>query len=105
MTRTMLVSLALLGLVVFLMFRWDAIYNSAQPPIVTRIDIYPDRLTYRTGVYQSVSALAIGLKAANDPPRLIELHDCDGTDRLGEVLDIVRANGDFEFEIVLPEDC
>lgn len=72
---------------------------------VTRIDIYGDRITYRTGVYETTSALAIGLKAANDPPRLIELHDCGRLDVFEEVVDVVRQRGEYSFSVTLPEGC
>jgi hypothetical protein len=49
--------------------------------------------------------LAIGLKAANDPPRKIVLHDCRRQPEFEAVLDIVREQGYKEFEIDLPDAC
>jgi hypothetical protein len=72
---------------------------------VTRIDIYTDRIEYRTGRYPSVAALAIGLKAARDEPRIVELHDCGRRGELEAVVDILRERGQASFSIVLPEDC
>jgi len=104
-TRTLLISVALLGLMAFMMVRWESFYTAAQPPLVTRIDIYSDRMTYRTGVYATTTALDIGLKAANDPPEVVELHDCARRSDLEAVLDLLRAQGTFRFDIVLPESC
>lgn len=105
MIRMVLISVALLAMTAYLMFRVERIYTESQPPRVTRVDVYADRLTYRTGIYETPSTLAIGLKAANDPPRLVEVHGCDAVHRLASVLDVVRANGAADFEIVLPEGC
>ena len=105
MTRTLFISIALLGILAFLIMRWESFYNAAQPPIVTRVDIYTDRVTYRTGVYATTTALAIGLKAANDPPEVVELHDCTGRDQLEAVLDLLREQGTYRFDIVLPDHC
>jgi hypothetical protein len=92
-------------MLVFFLLRLESSYMESQPPIVTRIDIFADRYTYRTGVYQSISALTIGLKAARDPPALIAVRDCDAYSRLAEVLDAVRAEAPGDFEISLPDDC
>lgn len=72
---------------------------------VTRIDIYGDRIAYRTRVYETTSALAIGLKAVNDPPRLVELHDCARMDVFEDVVDLIRESGEYDFTAALPEDC
>jgi hypothetical protein len=74
-------------------------------PRVTRIDIYADRITYRTGVYETPSALAIGLAASSDPPRLVALHDCERLDVFEQVLDAVRAETEYSFQVELPDDC
>jgi hypothetical protein len=105
MTRALLISVVCLGMLVYFLLRLESSYYDAQPPIVTRIDVYADRITYRTGVYQSISALSIGLKAARDPPAVIALHDCDGFERLQAVIQAVRAEVPGDFEIALPEDC
>lgn len=105
MYRMILVSVAVLGLITFFIFRWQHLVDEARPPLVTRVDIYPDRITYRNGTYATPSTLSIGLKANNDPPRLIEVHGCDALPRLGAVLDVVRDEGAADFEIVLPQGC
>lgn len=105
MVRMILVSVAVLGLVTFFVFRWQRLVEEAQPPLVTRVDIYPDRLTYRNGFYATPSTLAIGLKASKDPPRLIQVHTCEAMPKLAQVLDVVRAEGMTDFEVLLPDDC
>jgi hypothetical protein len=82
--------------------------DSMFPPAeqrVTRIDIYTDRLEYRARRYETTTALAIGLKAAQDAPRIIELHDCERRGELEAVLDVVRTLGQHNMSIVLPNDC
>jgi hypothetical protein len=73
--------------------------------MVTRVDIYEDRLEYRARRYETTTALAIGMKAARDAPRIIELHDCARLSDLEAVLDLVRTLGQENLSIVLPEDC
>lgn len=102
----LLVSVALLGVITFLLLRFEATYMEGQPPILTRLDIYEYGVTYRTGIYTTMTALAVGLEAApRDPPQIVELHYCDGTDKLEEVLELLRSRETFRFGIVLPEDC
>lgn len=103
--RMILVSVGILGLVTYFIFRWQNLVEEAQPPLTTRVDIYPDRITYRNGTYATPSALAIGLKANNEPPEVIEIHGCDAVSRLAAVLDVVRAEYGSDFEVVLPQDC
>ena len=105
MFRMVFVSVILLGILTFLLVRIEGIYSASQPARVSRIDIYTDRLTYRTGVYETHRTLDIGLKAASDPPKLIEVHDCAAVGRLAAVIEVVRENGADEFEIVLPTAC
>jgi hypothetical protein len=105
MVRMILVSVAVLGLVTFFVFRWQRLVQQAQPPLVTRVDIYPDRLRYRNGFYATPSNLAIGLKASRDPPRLIQVHACEAMPQLAPVLDVIRAEGMTNFEVLLPDDC
>ena len=105
MIRRMLMAVALLGLMVVLLLRWIDVYTSSQPVPVTRVDVYADRITYRNRVYETPTLLAIGLKAASDPPRLIALHDCDSLEQLQWVIDVVRAEGQYEFEMLLPQNC
>jgi hypothetical protein len=105
MIRAVLISVGLLGLVVYFMYRWQAMVMDGQPPALTRLDIYQDRITYRNGIYSGPSTLAIALKANRNPPRLIEVHSCDALVKLSAVVDVVRAEGALDFEILLPEDC
>lgn len=105
MVRMILISVLLLGMVLFFIFRWQAMVTDAQPPLVTRVDVYADRLTYRNGVYASTSTLAIALQANNARPEIVEVRECGAVGRLAEVLDVIRRHGAVDFEIVLPEDC
>ena len=89
----------MLGIIVF---RRDQVFPRPQP-IVPRVDIYSDRITYRTRSYETATGLAIGLKAANEPPSLIELHDCNQFELFEDTIDVVRADGDYQFELVMPE--
>lgn len=77
------------------------------PPRDTRVrlDVYADRFVYRDKTYRSVTALAVGLKAARQPPEAIEVHDCEALEQLQPVLGAVRAQGPLQAEIVLPEQC
>ena len=71
----------------------------------TRVDVYADRIEYRTGRYPTPSALAIAIRAAHDPPEVIELHDCARRGDLEGVIEAVRASGAQTFSVVLPNDC
>jgi hypothetical protein len=77
------------------------------PPRDTRVrlDVYADRFVYRDKTYRSASALAIGLKAARQPPEAIEVHDCAALEQLQQVLGVVRAEGRLQAEVILPEQC
>ncbi len=105
MTRTIVISVALLGLVCYFIFRWQAMVTQSQPPILTRVDIYADRIVYKNVGYASPSSLAIALQANRQLPELVEVAECDARARLGDVLDVVRAAGAADFEIVLPDSC
>lgn len=105
MTRMILVSVALLGMTCYFIFRWQAMVTAAQPPMLTRVDIYEDRLEYRSGIYASASTLAIALKANNLLPQVVAVRDCAAVSRLPEVLEVVRLAGAADFQIELPQDC
>jgi hypothetical protein len=105
MIRSVLFSVALSGILIFTVFRLHAVYQEGLALRVTRIDIYPDRITYRTNHYPTPSLLRIGLKAANDPPELIALHDCTRMDDFEAVIDLMREQGYTDFDIDLPDDC
>jgi len=105
MIRGVMFSLALSLLLLFAVFRLQAVYLEGLPERVTRVDIYADRIAYRTGSYQTQTQFAIGLKAAQDPPRKIALHDCSRMAILEGVIDILREQDMSSFEIELPDDC
>jgi hypothetical protein len=105
MTRMILVSVALLGLVCYFIFRWQALVTAAQPPLLTRVDIYSDRIEYRNGSYASASTLSIAMKANTRLPEVVAVHDCAAVSMLPGVLDVIRLAGAVDFQIELPEDC
>ena len=105
MIRGVLFSLALSLLLIYAVLRLQSVYVEGIPERVTRVDIYSDRITYRTGTYYSATQLAIGLKAAQDPPQALALHHCGQNDELESVIDVLREQGFTSFEIELPEDC
>jgi len=105
MVRAVLFSVALSALLIYSVLRVQSAYERAQPLRVTRIDIYSDRITYRNNKYPTPSLLAIGLKAANDPPKLLALHDCARLEDFEAIVDIVRDQGFLSFKVELPEGC
>ncbi len=105
MLRAILVSVALLGLVCYFIFRWQAMVTAAQPPLMTRVDIESNQLVYRNIGYASPANLAIALKASRQLPEIVEVRDCAAMSQLAGVLDVVRAAGAADFELILPEDC
>lgn len=105
MIRSVLYSVALSGLLIYGVLRVESVYDETLAQRVTRIDIFADRITYRTSHYSSPSLLGIGLKAANDPPKMVALHDCARMDDLEAVLDELRLQGYTEFGIEMPDGC
>jgi hypothetical protein len=105
MVRGVLFSVALSALLIYGLFRMVDMYQRVTPELIVRVDIYGDRITYRTNAYATPSLFAIGLKAAREPPRRIELHDCSQREVFEAVIDIVRSEGYSSFEIALPPDC
>jgi hypothetical protein len=105
MIRSVLFSAVLSAALIYAVLRLHSVYEDGLAARVTSIDIFSDRITYRTSHYPTPSLLAIGLKAANDPPRKIVLHDCRRQREFEAVLDIVREQGYKEFEIDLPDAC
>lgn len=69
------------------------------------INVYEDRYEFRLRRYDSLRALRIGLDATVEVPMAIEVHDCDGRERLAPVLDLLRERELFNLDIVMPEDC
>ena len=105
MVRSVLFSVALSALLIYAILRLQSSYEQRLAfNLVTRIDIYADRITYRNNMYATPSLLANGLKAVRDPPQKVELHVCSRMDEFEDVLDVLRAQGYREFEIELP-DC
>lgn len=105
MVRGVMISVVLSGVLVFTVYRIYSVYQEGMPARVTRIDIYADRMTYRTNRYPTPSLLEIGLKAANDPPEVVALHDCSRRDDFETVIEILRELGYGSFDIELPDDC
>lgn len=105
MIRGVLFSLALSVLLIYAVLRLQSVYVEGIPERVTRVDVYADHITYRTGTYYSATQLAIGLKAAQDPPQVLALHDCGQNEALESVIEVLREQGLTNFEIELPEDC
>lgn len=105
MIRGVLMSVVLLGLLLYAVVRLAGMVEQAMPEAVTRVDIYPDRFTYRTHTYASISMLAVGLKAADEAPEKVGLHDCGRMDALEQVVDLLREQGYSRFEVELPEGC
>jgi hypothetical protein len=105
MIRNVMISLALSAALIYIVLRLAAIFEAAAPAPVTRIDIYGDRITYRTNRYLSPSLLAIGLQTVNDPPRLLALHVCGRMEDFAAVVQILRDQGYSSFDVELPDDC
>ena len=105
MIRSVLFSVALSAVLIFTVLRIHSVYLEALAQRVTRVDVYSDRIPYRTSHYSTPSLLGIGLKAANDPPKLIALHDCSRMDDFEAVIDLMREQGYTEFDIEFPEGC
>lgn len=105
MIRSVLFSVVLSSALIYTVLRLHSVYEQGLASRVTSIDIYADQINYRTSHYPTPSLLAIGLKAANDPPQKIVLHDCTRENDFEAVIDIVRELGYQDFEIELPEAC
>jgi hypothetical protein len=105
MVRGVMFSVALSMLLIFAVFRLQSVYLEGLPPRVTRVDIETARIAYRTGQYQTATQFAIALKAAQDPPRIVILHDCRRIDVLEQIIDVLRDQEIKRFEIEMPEGC
>jgi hypothetical protein len=105
MVKRVLISVALSAILIMVVFRVASLYQEGQPERVTRIDIYADRITYRTGTYSTPTQLKIGLEAAKDPPRKVALHDCASMDDFEAVIAMLRELDYRSFDIELPDDC
>lgn len=69
------------------------------------IEVYSDRYEYRLGRYTTTRGLAIGLEASTETPLGVALRDCDATDKLEEVLGLLRERELHNLSVVLPDDC
>jgi hypothetical protein len=69
------------------------------------INIYADRYEFRLGRYETTRALRIALEASTEVPVAVEVHDCEARERLEPVLDLVRARGQYNLSIIMPDDC
>ena len=98
-------SVVLLGLLLYAVTRLVAMFQGALPEPETRIDIYSDRLTYRTNSYETTSRLAVGLKAVGEPPQTVGLHDCARMADLQIVVGLLRELDFTRYQIELPDDC
>lgn len=105
MVRAVLFSVALSAILIYAVLRVQSVYQQSLPERVTRIDIYADRIGYRNNIYSTPSLLAIGLKAANDPPKVLALHVCARQDDLEMVVEVLREQGYLSFEVELPDTC
>jgi hypothetical protein len=105
MIRSVLFSVVLSAALIYTVLRLHSVYEEGLASRKTSIDIYTDQITYRTSHYPTASLLGIGLKAANDPPEKIALHDCDRQNEFEAVIEIVRELGYSDFEIEMPDFC
>jgi len=105
MIRGVLISVVLSGILIFAVLRVAALYEDGIAIGVTRIDIYADRITYRTGSYATPTLLEIGLRAANDPPQVLALHDCARQKDFESVVGVLRRLDYLNIEIQMPDDC
>ena len=73
------------------------------PPV--RLDVFEDGFEYRFRTYPSLNALAIALDVSDEPLGVIRIRDCGALPRTQAVFELVRAHGEYDFEIVVPEAC
>jgi len=69
------------------------------------INIYADRYEYRLGRYETIRALGIALEASPEQPVAIQVHECEASDKVEPVLDLVRERGQYNLSIAMPENC
>ena len=105
MIRNVMFSVVLSGLMIYAVVRMVAVYQEGVPERITRIDIYADRISYRTSNYATPSLLSVGLQAAQDPPKKLALHDCSRMDDFEAVVGVLREQGYINIDIELPDDC
>ena len=105
MVRSVLMSVAISALLIYGVFRLYDSYQARLPIGTTRVDIYSDRITYRTNYYLTARLFGYGLKAARVPPDVVALRDCQRMAEFEAVLDEIRAQGYTDFDIELPDNC
>ena len=105
MIRSVLFSVFLSAILIYAVLQIHSVYEEGLAARVTRIDIYSDRITYRTSHYETPSMLGIGLQAVKDPPQKVALHDCSRMEDFEAVIDLVRDQGYTAFEIELTDTC
>jgi len=105
MIRSVLYSVGLSALLIYAVLRTESVYEQTLAQRVTRIDVYADRITYRTSQYSTPSLLGIGIKAVNDPPKMVALHDCARIDVFEDVIDEIRDQGYTDFSVQMPDNC
>jgi len=69
------------------------------------IDVYADHYEYRFNTYTSARRLSIALQASTDDVVELNVRDCVSEERLTEVLNVLRAQGQANVAISLPDDC
>ncbi len=74
-------------------------------PLLVELDVFGDRFEYRYRSYPSISALSIALEVSNEPLGVIEIRECAALPQLQSVLELVRARGDSDFDVIVPEIC
>jgi len=70
-----------------------------------RVDVYADHFEFRFGRYETTSALAIAIAAAQEEPGTIRLRDCSARDELAAVIEMIRSRGNYQVGIVIPDQC
>ncbi len=69
------------------------------------VDVYEDRYEYRFNTYTSARRLAIAIQATTDDVEVLNVQDCVSEDRLTEVLDVLRNQGQANVAVTMPDDC
>lgn len=69
------------------------------------IDVYEDRYEYRFSSYTSLRRLAIALEASTDELREVNVRECVDEAHLIELLDLLRAHGQVNVAVSLPDNC
>jgi hypothetical protein len=105
MIRTVFISVALLAILIFAILRMQSVYEEGLPERVLSIDIYNNEIVFRTRSYETLSALAIGVRASTDKPEKVILHDCARIEDFESVVELLRAQGQTQFDVELPDDC